>query len=458
MERIKKGKVSEGTTEFDGITTAHGESPLSGSRVFLLIHKPEGVEVRQIEEGDDITLGRSEEASIPLDDGQASRLHSRIRRKNGAVIVEDLGSRNGTKINGNRIFQSSRPVLGGDVVVIGKTEIVIAQSAGGAPMASPEVDDASIVIADPAMQKVHQIASRLALTQTTVLILGETGVGKEVIAETIHRGSARKTGPFVRLTCASLPETLLESELFGHERGAFTNAVDRKIGYLEAAHTGTLFLDEIGEMSLATQVKLLAALESRTIARLGGRQEIAVDVRIICATNKNLRDEVNRGRFREDLFYRINTFTLEVPPLRERKAEILLLAELFARRFSRLMNVAHRSIEQDARSALLEHSWPGNVRELRNAIEHAVVLSDRGSIHASHLPPTVLQPPDADPRAKGATGGASGPLKDQVFDVEKKSIEEALAAENGNQTRAAKRLGISRRALIYKLEKYGLKR
>jgi DNA-binding NtrC family response regulator/pSer/pThr/pTyr-binding forkhead associated (FHA) protein len=322
------------------------------------------------------------------------------------------------------------------------------------PGASPVVDAREgIIVADAAMVQVFTLARKLAAVQTTVLILGETGVGKEVIAEQIHRWSARAHGPFVRLNCASLPETLLESELFGHERGAFTGADRRKIGYLEAAQDGTLFLDEIGELPVTVQVKLLNVLENREVRRLGGTQEHPIDVRVISATHRDLQGEVAEGRFREDLYYRLSAFTLSLPPLRERHAEIALLGEMFARDSARRAGKPTSVLEPSAIAALIRHPWPGNVRELKNAMEHAVVLADRGRIGAEHLPDSVRRREQPLPSSP-----AAGTVKDKLADLERRSIEEALGAENGNQTRAARRLGMSRRALIYKIEKYGLRR
>ena len=330
-------------------------------------------------------------------------------------------------------------------------------STGAAP--PPPVTDArdGVVVADPAMVQVFNLARKLAAVQTTVLILGETGVGKEVIAEQIHRWSTRAQGPFVRLNCASLPETLLESELFGHERGAFTGADRRKIGYLEGAQGGTLFLDEIGELPLAVQVKLLNVLENREVRRLGGTQEHPIDVRVLSATHRDLQSEVAAGRFREDLYYRLSAFSLSVPPLRERHADIALLAEMFARESARRAGRPGAVFEPSTMAVLIRHPWPGNVRELKNAMEHAVVLADGGRIGAEHLPESVRRR-EAPPAPAGVAAPSAGTVKDKLADLERRSIEEALAAENGNQTRAARRLGMSRRALIYKIEKYGLRK
>jgi DNA-binding NtrC family response regulator len=318
------------------------------------------------------------------------------------------------------------------------------------PARRPTPSLPGVVVADEAMVRVFELVRKVAAVPTTVLILGETGVGKEVVAEQIHRQSPRAKAPFVRLNCGSLPENLLESEFFGHERGAFTGALERKLGYLEAADGGTLFLDEIGELQLAMQAKLLRVLESRRFQRIGGREEIAVDVRIIAATNRELEAEAREGRFREDLYFRLSAFVIMVPPLRERPVEVGLLAELFVRQFAQRMGVAPPVLRPDAAAALQRYGWQGNVRELRNVIERAVVLAEAGEIRLEHLPETLQR---AQPAVSSGTG-----MRDQLADLERRRIEEAMAAENGNQTRAAKRLGISRRALIYKLEKHGFKR
>jgi DNA-binding NtrC family response regulator len=325
---------------------------------------------------------------------------------------------------------------------------------GKAPAAPAPSTVGDAIVADPRSRHLYELVGKVAATTMTVLILGETGTGKELIAEALHRGSGRAGGPLVRLNCASLPDTLLESELFGHERGAFTGADRRKVGFLEAADGGTLFLDEIGEMPLALQAKLLRVLEARVIMRVGGTQEVPVDVRLIAATHRNLEEEVRAGRFREDLYFRISTFTLAVPPLRDRKDDILPLAEHFARTFAAELGQPPPILDEELRRALLAYRWPGNVRELRNAIERAVVMQSSGTIAVELLPERVRA---AEPAAGLVPAGDGVDMREHIADVERAAIVAALEATNGNQTRAAERLGLSRRALIYKLEKYGLK-
>jgi len=312
----------------------------------------------------------------------------------------------------------------------------------------------NVVIADPQMKQVFELAKRVAASHITVLVVGETGAGKEVVAEAVHRFSPRDSGPYVRLNCAALPESLVEAELFGHEKGAFTGAVGTKSGFFEVASGGTLFLDEVGELPASTQAKLLRVLEHRRIVRVGGTAEISVDVRLICATNRDLEVEVRRGRFREDLYFRISAFVIPVPPLRDRRGEIPMLAAQFARELATELGYASGSVTEEALAILSAHDWPGNVRELRNVIERAVVMSGSGKIEPDHLPDRV--------RERASRGGAApalGPLdvRQRVAVVERDAVVQALEANKGNQTQAARQLGISRFALIRLMEKHELK-
>ncbi|WP_438036962.1 sigma 54-interacting transcriptional regulator [Sorangium sp. So ce204] len=473
--------AAEIATELDAAESAPSERTPQGQASLIVRAGDGAARVIDLTEGDVVAIGRAPESAVCVDDARVSRNHAIVARHGGAIEVIDCGSRNGTSVNGAVLRDAVRPLAGGDVIRIGPAEIVVAIAApapveaappGAAPEAlegPPSGAGAGFVVADEAMVKVFQVVQRLARAQTTVLVLGETGAGKEVVSEQLHRISPRAGGPFVRLSCAALPEALLESELFGHEKAAFTGADRRKIGYFEAAQGGTLLLDEIGEMPLAMQAKLLRVLESRRVARIGGTQEIELDVRVVCATHRDLQAEVAAGRFRQDLYYRISTFVLRVPPLRERRAEIALLAHRFAQQVAGRMGERAPRFAPAAMQALEAHAWPGNLRELRNAVEHAVVLAEGGVIEVEHLPASVAEgaegaAPPASAGAPPSSTGAPPPSADggtmpaRLAELEKRSIEDALAAEGNNQTRAAKRLGISRRALLYKLDKYDIRR
>jgi transcriptional regulator with GAF, ATPase, and Fis domain len=321
---------------------------------------------------------------------------------------------------------------------------------GKLPRAETLVPQAPVVT-DPAMQRVYTLVERISDTAMTVLILGETGVGKELVTEAIHRRSSRRDRPLIKLNCAALPETLLESELFGHERGAFTGADRRKIGFFEAADGGTLFLDEIGDMPLSLQAKLLRVLERKVITRVGGTTEVATDARLIAATHRDLDADVRAGRFRQDLLFRIGGFTIVVPPLRDRPTEIMPLAEHFARTAAAEQGRPTPHFTEDAREQMTAYAWPGNVRELRNAIERALVLAS-DVISAADLPERMH-----DVAHQVRPIARSSDVRGHLAEVERAAIVAALEADGNNQTRAARRLGLSRRALIYKMEKYGLK-
>jgi transcriptional regulator with PAS, ATPase and Fis domain len=421
-------------------------------RSYLVVRRPDATQVIDVDDGAEIIVGRSSTATVRIDDPKVSREHARILRRGDALELVDLGSRNGTRVNGKVARGRSVALSSGDTVQVGEAEILIAETAGALDSHAPTADVQlpGVVVGDPAMAQVFERVRRVAPMATTVLLLGETGVGKEVVAEQIHRQGPRASGPLVRLNCGSLPESLLESELFGHERGAFTGADRRKAGYFETASGGTLFLDEVGELGASMQTRLLRVLEDGKFMRVGGREELASDVRVVAATNRELERDVRTGRFRQDLYFRLSTFIIRLPPLRERPSEIDLFAELFARQFGGRMKRPQARLAADAMAALRAYDWPGNVRELRNAIEHAVVEAEDGIVTARHLPDSV--------RAEHQAAPPSGGMRGQVADIERRAIEDALAAEDGNQTRAARRLGISRRALLYKLDKYDLKR
>lgn len=296
-----------------------------------------------------------------------------------------------------------------------------------------------------------ELASPDASVRPPVLILGETGTGKELIARALHFDGPRKSKPFIEVNCAALPEQLVESELFGHERGSFTDAREKKVGLFQAAEGGTLFLDEVGELPLATQAKLLRTLEERTIRPVGAVRDRKIDVRIVAATNATLEDKVREGEFRRDLFYRLNTLLIQSPPLRARENDILMLADAFLGDFSGRYGRPDLRFTEEARAALLKHSWPGNVRELRNIVEQACLLTVGPRIKPADL---NLREIEALQPVQGAAPVASGTLND----VERDLIVAALRAVGGNVTLAARKLGVSRDTLRYRMERYDLKR
>jgi transcriptional regulator with GAF, ATPase, and Fis domain len=308
-----------------------------------------------------------------------------------------------------------------------------------------------VVGQSPQWREVLKQATQVAATETTALILGESGTGKEVVARFVHRGSARKAGPFVALNCAALPEQLLEAELFGYERGAFTGAVQSKPGQLEQAAGGTLFLDEVGEMSPQAQAKFLRVIQEREFQRLGGTRVLRADARIVAATNRDLLQAMQKGQFREDLYYRLNVFAIRLPPLRERRDDILPLAEAFVAEFGRTLGRPPAGVSRDARQALLAYRWPGNVRELHNVLERAAILCDGGLIVADHL---ALRDSVA-----GPAGGAAAPAGVGGTDLkatERALIERALRDAKFNKSHAARLLGLTRSQLYVRLRQHGL--
>jgi transcriptional regulator with GAF, ATPase, and Fis domain len=295
----------------------------------------------------------------------------------------------------------------------------------------------------PPWRHVLRQAAQVAATDTTVFLQGESGTGKEVVARFIHRASPRRNGPFVAINCAALPEQLLESELFGYERGAFTGAHLSKAGHIEVASSGVLFLDEVSEMSLTAQAKLLRVLQEREFQRLGGTRVVKANVRVIAASNRDLQSAVTESRFREDLFYRLRVFDIYIPPLRERRGDIPLLTDAFLQAFSRSTGCSSAGLTADAQDMLSQYEWPGNVRELHNALERAAILCEGGPITAEHL---SLRGP-----------GVAAPKRRPILpDVERRAIEQALHETAWNKSKAARRLGITRTQLYGRLRKYGL--
>ena len=311
-----------------------------------------------------------------------------------------------------------------------------------------------------AMRTVYHLVEKVSMTRATVLILGESGVGKELVASAIHYASAVKTGPFIRFNCAALPEALAESELFGHEKGAFTGATEVRKGRFEDADGGTIFLDEVGELSPSLQAKLLRVLQERSFERVGGNRTIQVDLRILAATNRNLEALVADGKFREDLYYRLNVFPITIPPLRERGADVLTLADVFLARAAREAGKKIQGISTPAINLLMSHTWPGNVRELENCIERAVILTDEEFIHAHHLPPSLHASEAGTPKASdrlpvpGLSPGTT--LESHLATIEKGFLVKTLEETKGNMAESARRLGLTKRMMLLRVEKFGL--
>ncbi|HLY11936.1 MAG TPA: sigma-54 dependent transcriptional regulator [Planctomycetota bacterium] len=318
---------------------------------------------------------------------------------------------------------------------------------------SNEYSPDQLVGGSPAMERVRQHIRRAAVSEATVLISGESGTGKELVARALHAAGPRVAGPFIDVNSAALAETLLESELFGHEKGSFTSAVSRRRGKFEQADGGTIFLDEIGDMPLPTQAKMLRVLQERSFQRVGGDERINVNVRVICATNRNLEDDARSGTFRKDLFYRINTFVIEIPPLRDRVADIPELARHFLARTNRLEKRQVQGISASAMEALCSHPWPGNIRELQHAVERGVLVCDADEIQPEHLPPAVLREQPAAVPAGEAQG-----LIEAVERLERSMILAAMDRNSWVKARAARALGVTERILAYKMTNLGIEK
>ena len=306
-----------------------------------------------------------------------------------------------------------------------------------------------------AMREIFSLVRQVADSKSTILVMGESGTGKELVSRAIHFHSNRKTQPFVTINCAAIPETLIESELFGHERGAFTHAIEKKLGRFEIAHQGTLFLDEIGELSLTTQAKILRFLQEREFNRVGGSKTIKVDVRLITATNKDPNQLIKQGRFREDLYYRINVVPIVLPPLRDRREDIPLLLDHFIQKFNSENNKHVKGVSEESLAILMDYDWPGNVRELENLIERAVTLTSNGYIQPNELPLSLIHLPEFESIKESVLGGRIS-LVEGEEKFEREIIQDALKKANYVQSHAAGMLGISRRILKYKMDKLGI--
>lgn len=450
----------------------------------------DGAQTSVLRPGAPHTVGRSDACDIVVKHATVSRNHAVIVGGQPPTI-KDLGSSNGTRVSSRRITPHSFVAIEvGSLVQIGDVVLFVQRAlrdseappsidgdeqTGHAPTPvgnpeAPPTHDEDLVVHDARSRELFRMARVVAASDLTVLVLGETGVGKERLAQAIHAASPRANRPLVSLNCAAFPETMVESELFGYERGAFTGAARPKPGLISAAEGGTLFLDEVGELTLPIQAKLLRVLESRELLPLGALKVRSVDIRILAATNRGLQEAVAAGRFREDLYYRLNGVTLEVPPLRERREDIYPLAQKFAQRFAEQLRRPAPLFSESAREAILNYAWPGNIRELKNVVQRATLLATSGIIEADAIPQSadVVDSFDAPElittvTATIPTDSAVDELADSAIPGKRRvarpgEIMAALNRSGGDQAEAAKLLGVSRRTLINWLDKFDLPR
>jgi two-component system response regulator AtoC len=438
----------------------------------LIVGSAAGASIVPLDEASAVVLGRSSECDIVINDESVSRKHS-VLRLGVQPTIEDLGSRNGTVVQGRRLQPAEPcPIALESLLQLGSAWVVLQRASAVAQQANdkgrlPPVSDAArwVTGSDPVMLGLYEMLGVVAPSNLPVLLLGETGVGKEVFASLVHARSRRRSGPFVAVNCGAIPAGLIETELFGHVKGAFSGATETRGGLFEAADRGTLFLDEIGELPLAMQPKLLRVLETGEIGRVGSTQRRVVDVRIVSATNQDLPALAAKGAFRSDVYFRLNGVTVNIPPLRSRRADIAPLAEHFVqlaatRHGRRPMKLAAETI-----LALEAYEWPGNVRELRSTVERAVVLCPGLTLALSHL---MLGAGGSRPSALGSSAtlsqdpsrsaDVSSGLRAQIESFERRRLLEALEITGGNQTQAARLLCVGRRTLIDKLKMHGIER
>jgi transcriptional regulator with GAF, ATPase, and Fis domain len=462
--------LSMGSTPSDQPARVHEDEP-AGTRRHLLVFGGASSWLYPLPAAGDVVIGRSEAANLRIDDASVSRQHARLVLDGDGVTLIDLGSHNGTFVNKLRV-SGRRLLQPNDVITIHKTTLILHTAgvpvkptgtadhvvAEGSTRAGAGVLGARrVIVADPAVVRIYDLIERLAPVGLPVLITGETGSGKELVATSIHALSSRASKPLISLNCAALHDSLIESELFGHEKGAFSGAVATRAGLIEAASGSTLFLDEVGELAPAVQAKLLRVLEVHRVTRVGDTREREVDVRIVAATNRDLEADVAAGRFRRDLYFRLSAATLHLPPLRQRLRELPLMASAFLEDACRRNGRPLMRISEGALGVLVEHAWPGNVRELKNLMQYLaatvtsdIMLADHvheriGGVQNTPMP----RPPPADPRQ-------FRPLADELRELEITRISQALEATGGNQTRAAQLLAMPVRTFFEKAKQYGL--
>ncbi len=447
----------------------------AGAAKFLVAVWPGGTASAPLPDHGRVTIGRGSDATLCIPHESVSRWHATVH-VGVTLAVEDAKSRNGTRVSGRALNPGELRSFGTDAVLEVGVAVVLLRAdpaLGAAPAAASEEDDNESEAAlgpavgakrDDAMERLQRLVRLVSPSDISVVLQGETGVGKEVFAETIHCSSPRASKPFVAINCASISDTLLESELFGHEKGAFTGAVQKKMGLLESAQGGTVFLDEIGELPLPMQAKLLRALEKHEITPVGSVTTRKFDARFIAATHRDLKARAEEGAFREDLYFRLNGITLTIPPLRERTGEIPSLVTTFLRDSAERAGRAGPAMAPEALRKLEAYRWPGNIRELRNVVYRALVVCESAVIGGDDIDlpaaaPVAIVSEEPAGRSAIPPALASQPnlLDESSRDLEKQSIIHALEQAHGNQSKAALLLGITRRALAYRLQLYGIR-
>jgi len=444
----------------------------------FVLERPSGKTRERIFDQGVITIGAMEENDLILNEETVSRFHCKVIQEPDGYLLVDLDSTNGTFINHVRVREAY--LEPGCSIQLGQSDLKFFFADERIPVRPSDKESLGLLIGrNVKMREIYDIIEKIAPTGTTVIIEGETGTGKEVVAQTIHQLSPRKTGPMMVFDCGAIPENLIESELFGHEKGSFTGAIMTRQGLFEMAHGGSIFLDELGELNLELQPKLLRVLEQREIRRVGASKPLKVDVRVIAATNRNLEEEVKGGRFRQDLFYRLSVVRILLPPLRERTEDIPLLIESFlqSQPFNKRPDGSHKveGVEADAMVMLQRYQWPGNVRELLNVIERAVSFSEGAKIRTKDLPTQLHRGDDEDTsnpgRGRGSSprefGGASPPyfiegdtFKDAkerwIASFEQDYLQSLLKKHNGNISQAARDANIDRKYFRKLMNKYGI--
>jgi transcriptional regulator with PAS, ATPase and Fis domain len=446
-------KKSDRKSGLSGAGRDRTEVLTGGNRRPLVLKKARFVVVKGRDEGKElvlqkarVTIGTLSENDLVLTDPTVSRHHAVVEERADGYVLRDLDSTNGTFLDNVRVREGY--IAPGSIIRLGETEISFSPVEERVEILRSSADHfGGLIGASAAVQEVFGVLESVAPTDMTVLIQGETGTGKEVAARAVHQHSRRARGPFVVFDCGAVAPNLIESELFGHEKGAFTDAVKSRQGAFELAHGGTLFLDEIGELSLPLQPKLLRALDQREVKRVGADRSVTVDVRVVAATNRDLEKEVKAGRFREDLFYRLSAVSVFIPPLRRRKEDIEAIAVHLLRGISSEVGKKITGLSPEAAEALRAYPWPGNVRELRNVLARAAALSTTNRIEARNL---FL----AQGKRTTTIHGLSGKTLEEI---EKAAIHATLKSTSGNKTEAAKALGIAYSTLYEKMKKYGMK-